>query len=283
MKASIENKTAYIDELKKAASELTDSVRNQVPLVHQITNYVTVNDCANATLAIGGSPVMADDMEEAEDITAISSALVINIGTLNKRTIGSMIASGKQANKLGIPVILDPVGAGASKLRNDTAMMILDQIKIAVLRGNLSEISFIAGLSSSTRGVDASEADAGQDGAAIARETAVRYGCVTAITGAVDIISDGTRCITIHNGHPMMSKVTGTGCMTTAVTAAFTAAADDAFTGAAAGILAMGIAGEIAFEKHGTSGTASFRTGLIDALSLMDQETIEKRGLINEG
>ncbi len=129
-----------------------------MPLVHNITNYVTVNDVANAVLAIGASPIMADDSGEAADITSISKALVINIGTLNQRTIDSMIASGKKANELGIPVVLDPVGAGASILRNATTQVLIEQVKISILRGNLSEVSFVAGLEVSTKGVDSAEA-----------------------------------------------------------------------------------------------------------------------------
>ena len=127
--------------VKQEAAKLNTGMRNTVPLVHNITNYVTVNDCANALLAIGASPIMADDMLEAADITAISSALVINIGTLNQRTIESMILAGKRANELGIPVVFDPVGAGASKLRNETTQRILEQVEISILRGNLSEVS----------------------------------------------------------------------------------------------------------------------------------------------
>ena len=157
--------------LEKAAA-LLEKVREQAPLVHNITNYVTVNDCANAVLAIGGSPIMADDIGEAEDITAISSALVLNMGTLNQRTIASMLAAGKKANKMGIPVVFDPVGAGASALRNDTAKKVLEQVKISILRGNLSEISFVAGMEASTKGVDSSEKDSKNDAAAVGRKAA---------------------------------------------------------------------------------------------------------------
>ena len=147
------------NEIVIKIGNLLNEVRNKKPLVHNITNYVTVNDCANILLAIGASPIMADDIKEAADITKISSALVINIGTLNERTIESMIASGKKANELNIPVIFDPVGAGASEFRNETTKKILEEVKISVLRGNMSEIKFISGLESSTKGVDASESD----------------------------------------------------------------------------------------------------------------------------
>lgn len=271
-----------MNTITKKTAALVTELRNKVPLVHNITNYVTVNDCANAVLAIGASPIMAEDMEETQDITSISSALVINIGTLNKRTIDSMIASGKKANELGIPVILDPVGAGASKLRNDTTEAILQQVKLAVLRGNMSEISFVAGLEVSTKGVDASEADAKNDGVTIAKKVANQFNCIVAITGAIDIISDGKRVVTIENGHKMLSKVTGTGCMTTALTGAFAGATEDYYTAAVAGVASMGIAGEIAYEKAGNLGAGSFHTAIIDAISQLDAGTIEKRAKFNE-
>lgn len=266
----------------KKAAELMERIRMKKPLIHQITNYVTVNDCANITLAVGASPIMADDIEEAAEITSISSALVINIGTLNERTASSMIASGKRANELGIPVIFDPVGAGASLLRNRITQEILDQIRITILRGNLSEISFAAGQSASTRGVDVSEEDRSKDGIAVAKSAAKKYQCTAAITGAVDILSNGERTVMIENGHPMLAQVTGTGCMSTALTASFAGIETDYLAAAVSGITVMGIAGEIAFEQAGSKGTGSFRTAIIDAVSGMDKETIEKRAKIYE-
>lgn len=263
-------------------SNLLNEVRNKVPLVHNMTNYVTVNDCANAVLAIGASPIMADDINETADITSISSSLVINIGTLNKRTIASMLISGKKANELGIPVIFDPVGAGASKLRNDTTKVILEQVKITILRGNLSEISFIAGLEASTKGVDCSETDSNNDSVSIAKAVAVKLGCIVAITGAVDVISDSKRIVTIQNGHKMLSKVTGTGCMTTALVGSFAGATKDYFTAAVGGVASMGIAGELAYEKVGQIGTGSFHIAIIDALSRLDSKAIEARAKIDE-
>ncbi len=266
--------------IEEEVSGLLDQVRAQVPLVHQITNYVTVGDCANITLAVGASPVMADDKSETEEITGLSSALVINIGTLNERTLASMIASGKRANELGIPVVLDPVGAGASRLRNEAVKTILKQIRPAIIRGNLSELSFVAGQKASTRGVDASAADADNDGAAVAQKTARQHHCIAAVTGAVDILSDGEKTIMIENGHPMLSKVTGTGCMATALTASFAAVTQDYLTAAAAGVAAMGIAGEIAYEKAGNLGTGSFRIALTDAVSSLDKDTMKARAKI---
>ena len=271
-----------MNNITSDAAELLSELRSKKPLIHNITNYVTVNDCANAVLAIGASPIMADDMEEAADITAISSALVLNIGTLNHRTVESMICSGKRANQLGIPVVFDPVGAGASALRNKTTETILSEVKISVLRGNMSEISFIAGLGANTKGVDASEKDNNNDGAAVGSSVATKLGCVVAVTGAVDIVSDGERVIKISNGHKMLSNVTGTGCMTTALVGSFCGASKDNFTAAVGGVVSMGIAGEIAFEKAGDNGTGSFHIAIIDAISKLTQNDILERAKINE-
>jgi len=274
------------NEIKLEVLELLKRLKEKNPLVHNITNYVTVNDCANILLAIGASPIMADDFREAADITSISSALVINIGTLNERTIESMIASGKKANELHIPVVFDPVGAGASVFRNETTKRILDEVKINVLRGNMSEIKFIAGLSSETKGVDASESDikgGNEDGIRAAKAVARKYECVTAITGVTDIVSDGEKTVTLENGTKMLSKVTGTGCMTTALVGAFLGACQSSkeyFSAAVSGILSMSICGEIAEEKEGSIGLGSFRVAIIDAISNLNDEIILNRAKI---
>lgn len=270
------------DDITKSVASLLTELRERVPLVHSITNYVTVNDVANVLLAIGASPIMADDIEETADITAISTALVINIGTLNERTITSMTASGKKANEMGIPVVFDPVGAGASNLRNDTVKELLEEVRMAVIRGNLSEISFIAGLEVSTKGVDSAEADEKNDPMAVAKAVARKFGCVAAITGAVDTISDGTRTVKIKNGTKMLSKVTGTGCMATALVGAFAGAGRDYLAAAVGGVSAMAMAGESAFEKAGNIGTGSFRIAIIDALSRMDAETVLRQADFSE-
>lgn len=257
-------------------------LRRENPLVHFITNYVTVNDVANAALAVGASPVMADALEEAAEITGIAGALVLNIGTLNSRTVASMLAAGKEAGRLGLPVVLDPVGAGASALRTETALELLTALNIAVLRGNLSEIRCVAGFGSTTKGVDAAEGDEGADGGAAARAAAEKFGCVAAVTGAVDTISDGKRTVRIQNGHPLMKKVTGTGCMAAGLIGAFAGAGADPFTAAAAGIASMGIAGELAFEKAGALGTGSFRAALLDALSRLDAELFLEKAKLYE-
>ncbi|NOW89238.1 hydroxyethylthiazole kinase [Clostridium beijerinckii] len=273
------------NEISIKIGSLLNEVRNKKPLVHNITNYVTVNDCANILLAIGASPIMADDIKEAADITKISSALVINIGTLNERTIESMIASGKKANELNIPVVFDPVGAGASEFRNSTTKRLLEEVKISVLRGNMSEIKFISGLGSTTKGVDASENDArtGKDeGIDVAKNLAKKLQCTVAITGVTDIISDGERVVILENGTKMLSNVTGTGCMTTALIGAFCGAGSDYFIGAVSGIISMGISGEIALDKAGKIGTGSFHIAIIDAISNLTSNIIEKMNKIKE-
>jgi len=258
---------------------LLDRVRENRPLVHHITNYVTVNDCANITLGIGASPVMADAIDEAADIAAIAGALVLNMGTLNERTIPSMIAAGKSANAKGVPVVFDPVGAGASKLRNDTAARLIGELKLSVLRGNISEIKFVAGLGSTTKGVDASESDiAGIDDVGrIVKSLAKKLGCVVVVSGKVDTVSDGDKVICIENGHPMLGNLTGTGCMCSSLVGSFCGAArDEPLAAAAAAMLCMGVAGELAHENAGHLGAGSFHVALHDAVSRLDGATLER-------
>lgn len=269
-----------MSQVQEKMARLLEAVRAEKPLVHQITNYVTVNDCANITLAVGASPVMADCQAEVADITASASALVLNIGTLNERTSAAMIKAGQAANAVGIPVVLDPVGAGASALRTATAKTLLQEVKIAVLRGNISEIKCLAGSGVGAQGVDATVADLNpaqeQDTIALAVELARKEQAVVAITGAIDTISDGQRCITLANGHPMLSQVTGTGCMTTALVAACCGVGIDNFWGAATGIAIMGLAGETAYAAAGMQGTGSFHVALIDAVSRLNGAEIAK-------
>ncbi len=276
-------------ELIEQIIGMMEKVRSKKPLIHHITNYVTVNDCANIVLAIGASPIMADDIDEVETITSISSALVINIGTLSRRTIESMIAAGKKANELGIPVVLDPVGAGASSLRNQTTERILSEVKVTVLRGNMSEIRFTAGLKADTKGVEVSEADqriGAGEGSKVAQDVARRLGCVVAITGPTDIITDGDRTIYIENGTRHMSNVTGTGCMCSSLVGSFCGAMDDTSGGpliaAASGVLVMGLSGELAYEASKHLGYGSFRTTIIDAVSKLDGETLAAKARIYE-
>lgn len=249
------------------------NVRGKAPLIHNITNYVTVNDCANILLACGGSPIMADSEDEVEDITSICSGLNINIGTLNKDTIPAMFLACRRANELGRPVLLDPVGAGASRLRTETASRLISEVRLAVIRGNVSEIKALCQGGAGARGVDADEADqvnaANIEGAvAFAKAFARKTGAVVAITGATDIITDGGRVCCVANGHPMMSRITGTGCMLSAMTAAFVAAnLKQPFEAVCAAVIAMGLCGELAHARlSGLDGNASYRNYIIDAV-----------------
>ena len=258
--------------------KIFESVKKKTPLTHMITNYVTVNDCANILLSCGGSPIMADDRDEAAEITSICSALAINIGTLNARTIESMLIAGKKANELGRPVVLDPVGVGASRLRTDTAFRLLEEVNFAVIRGNASEIKTLALGSGTTKGVDADLKDAvGEDNlpeaidfvGAIAR----KYGAIVAMTGEIDIVSDGAATYIIRNGHAMMSRVSGTGCMLTGMVAAFCGAnPGNMLEAAAAAVALMGVCGETAYAKLEKldAGTSTYRTLLIDEAGLID-------------
>jgi hydroxyethylthiazole kinase len=268
---------------EKMFNTIIENVKLKTPLVHSITNYVTVNDCANIILASGGSPIMADDINEVGDITSICSSLVINIGTLNERTIKSMAAAGKMANKLGHPVVFDPVGAGASQLRNETAQMLLREIKFSVIRGNISEINFLAGIGSKTQGVDASAEEAVTAGnidsvISLAKAFSQATDAVIAITGATDIVADSKRSFIIRNGHPLMSRVTGTGCMLTAVTGSYIGAnAENILEATAAAVVAMGLCGELAYEKLGEldGGTGTYRMLLIDYVSKLNAQTLK--------
>lgn len=260
-----------------------NNVRISTPLIHNITNYVTVNDCANILLACGASPIMADDIEEAAEITSICSGLNINIGTLNQRTIASMFAAGKTSNSLHHPVVLDPVGAGASKLRTETALKLLNEVQFTVMRGNISEIKTLAIGTGTTKGVDADVADKVtedtlSEAVAFAKSFSAQTGAIIAITGAIDIVADSQKAYCIRNGHPMMSSITGTGCQLSAITAAFvTANPSEPLKAAAAAVCAMGLAGEIAHERlTPMDGNSSYRNYIIDAIYHLTPEQLEK-------
>lgn len=245
------------------------NVRSSCPLIHSITNYVTANDCANLLLACGASPIMADDPAEAADVTKNCNGLVLNIGTLHQHTIPAMLSAGKQANALHHPVIFDPVGAGVSPFRTQSAHQLLQEISCAVIRGNLSEIKTLALGCSSSKGVDAADTDRITtenlpELIAFAKQFALSMQTIVIITGTVDIVTDGSTVYCIENGHAMMSSVTGTGCQLSALTAANPACLLDA---AAAAVCAMGLIGELAFQRMtALDGNASYRTYMIDAM-----------------
>jgi hydroxyethylthiazole kinase len=254
----------------KNMSDLFTRVREKRPLVHHITNYVTVNDCANITIAAGAAPVMADAPEEVCEMVAAAGALVLNIGTLNKGQIESMILAGGMANDLRIPVILDPVGAGATRFRTNSAQRLLDELKITILKGNAGEIGILAGAEANVRGVDSHGVTG--DLEKIAQNLAKRAGITVVISGATDIVTDGNRIILVENGHPMLGSISGTGCMAASVTGAFAAAADDPVIASAAALAAFGIAGERA--AAGARGPYSFKTALFDEMTALKPEDL---------
>ena len=320
-----------------------ENVRKGVPLVHNITNYVTVNDVANILLACGGSPIMSDEPEDVEDITAICGGLNINIGTLNQRSIEGMFRAGKKANELdhvvlldpvgagasalrtntavelmekirftvirgGLNinigtlnqrsiegmfragkkaneldhvVLLDPVGAGASALRTNTAVELMEKIRFTVIRGNISEIKTLALGSGTTKGVDADVADAvteeNLDNAVkFVKNFAAKSGAIVAVTGAIDLVSDGKSCYVIRNGRPEMGRITGTGCQLSGMMTAFVVAnPDNRLEAAAAAVCAMGLAGEIGWSRMAEGdGNSTYRNRIIDAIYNMDGETL---------
>ncbi|MBR2215218.1 MAG: hydroxyethylthiazole kinase [Selenomonadaceae bacterium] len=259
------------------------ATRKQAPLVHNITNYVTVNDVANIILACGASPIMADCREEAADITAICAGLCLNIGTLNENTIPSMLLAGKKAGELKHPVVLDPVGVGASPLRTETALKICREVPLTAIRGNVSELKGLALGSGDTQGVDAAPKDAvGEENldAAVtfAKEAAKKLKAVVAITGAIDLVSSGEKCYVLRNGRAEMGRITGTGCQLSALVASFLAASpDEPLEAVAAAVAVMGVAGEIAWQNMAaTDGNATYRNRIIDAVYNLTPEVLTK-------
>jgi len=249
-------------------------LRETKPLVHQITNYVVMNETANATLALGALPVMAHAQEEVEEMAAIAGALVLNIGTLSPQWVDAMLLAGRAANERGIPVVLDPVGAGATRYRTDTAKRILDEVQVTVLRGNAGEIATLVGVDAEVRGVES--IDAGTDPAELARTAGKSLGLVASVTGPVDHVSDGERVIAIENGHPLLASITGTGCMSSAMTGCFLAVnAERPLEAAAEALVAFGVAGEDAAVE--ANGPGSFHVALYDALAALDPATLDGR------
>lgn len=265
-----------------ALSDRMEAVRTQVPLVHCITNYVTVHDVANVLIACGGSPIMSDEPDDVVDITAICGGLCLNIGTLNQRSIEGMRRASERAQQLGHPIVLDPVGAGASALRTSTATWLLENRRVACVRGNISEIKAVCTGSSGTRGVDAAAADAVTEDnldemVAFVRGVASTLGAVVAASGAIDLVSDAERTYVIRNGHPLMAGITGSGCMLSAVTAAYlTANPDRPLEAVAAAFAGYGLAGERAAARATREGrgNATFSNYLIDEVSLLTPEDL---------
>lgn len=254
-----------------AAADLS-KIREKKPLIHSITNLVVMNETANATLCIGALPIMSHAVEEVEEMVGIASALVLNIGTLTPIWIDAMELAGKRANELGIPVILDPVGAGATKLRTDSSKRLLENVKISIVRGNAGEVATLAGIAAEVRGVESIGAEAGTD--EIATRFASTYGCTVAITGPVDIVSDGKQIARISNGHPMLGKVVGTGCMSNVIVASFASVDSDPFSAAVGALSTFGLAGEMAAKVSGEK-PGSFHVELYNALYSISPVDVE--------
>ncbi len=264
--------------MKRIASDCLERVRREKPLIHHLTNWVTIYDCANIVKVFGASPVMAHAREEVADMASIASALVLNIGTLTSAFIDAMILAGKSANRKGIPVVLDVCGAGATKFRDDECFEILDKISVSIIKGNSSEIARMAGKNVRTRGVDAStvEKNLQELTGALAKER----NCTIVITGKDDIVADEKRAILVKNGHPMMANIVGTGCMATSVIGTFAAVEKDSVAASVAGLVCYEVAAEIAARQ--AKGAGSFKEKLFDAVYNLDAETVERMQRIEE-
>ena len=263
--------------------EYLENVRKNQPLIHNITNYVTVNDVANVLLAIGASPIMSDEPEDVEEITSICAGLNINIGTLNQSSIKGMMKAGKKAESLGHTMLLDPVGAGASSLRTNTALKLMENLSFQAIRGNISEIKTLCLGSGTTKGVDADQADVITEEnldamVQFAKDFAKASNCIIAITGAIDLVADDKRCYVIRNGRKEMGRITGTGCQLSGLMTAFMAVNPDHLLEAcAASVCTMGLAGEIAYTHLADyEGNSTYRNRIIDAIDHMDGQQLEK-------
>ncbi len=255
------------------ASEMMRKVRSTCPLVHHITNYVTVNDCANMCICVGGSPVMSDAIEDVPDMVKLASAVVLNIGTLNSRTVESMLAAGEAANIRGVPIVLDPVGVGATGYRTSTAWKLIYTLKPSVIKGNHGEISVLAGTGGSVRGVDS--VSGSEDVGEAARRLAERTGAIVAATGERDYVSDGKNVIVLSNGSEWLSTVSGTGCMLSSVVGAYVGACGVSAESVAAAITVFNVASEVAVKEGKVFGPGSFRTKLFDAVYNLKEEDVD--------
>jgi hydroxyethylthiazole kinase len=254
-------------------------LRERKPLVHQITNYVVMNETANATLALGALPVMAHATEEVVEMAGLASALVLNIGTLSERWVEAMLLAGRAAGTRGIPVVLDPVGAGATSYRTETAREILGEVRVTVLRGNAGEVATLVGADAEVRGVESIASRI--EPAALAQEAARQLGLVASVTGPVDHVSDGERVLAVANGDPLLAAVTGTGCISSALTGCFLAAKPaQPLEAAAEALAALGVAAEDA--ASGAGGPGTFHALLYDALAALDPGTLDERARISE-
>ncbi len=259
-------------KIKIDAFALLDKIRKEKPVVHHLTNWVTIYDCANIVKVMGGSPVMAHANEEVAEMAKIASALVLNIGTLTVDFIEAMKIAAKSANEKGIPVVLDACGCGATELRNKKTFELLKDVRIDILRGNASEIAKAAGEDVKTKGVDAAKVE--KDLIEVAKHAAKKYKCTVVITGAEDIIADDKQLFIVKNGHEMLTHIVGTGCMATSVIGTFAAVEKNLTYAAAAALACFGIGAECAAK--GSPGPGTFKEKLYDCLFHLDKKTIDK-------
>ena len=274
MKESLDHVTSTaVGEWTDIPGRLLTRIRERRPLIHHITNLVTMNDTASITLAIGALPVMAHSRVEVEEMVASASALVLNLGTLTPEQVESMLLAGHRASELGIPIVLDPVGAGATRLRRDAALRLLREVTISAIRGNASEIGALIGVTGETRGVESISLAGDRD--EVARSAARMFGCAVAITGIRDVVTDGERLAYVDNGHPLLGHITGSGCMATSLVGAFLAVEGDSWLSTAAALVTMGVAGEIAGPP--SYGPGTFRPHLFDAVARLDEATVTSR------
>ena len=264
--------------MKVQASDVLKRVRREQPVVHHLTNWVTIYECANIVKAFGASPVMAHAKEEAADMARIASALVLNIGTLTADLIEAMLLAGKSANEKGIPIILDVCGAGATRMRDDACFQILKSIKIDIIKGNVSEMARIAGENVHTRGVDACAVET--DLMMMASKLAKKRHCTVVITGSEDIVADEERIVLVRNGNTMMAEVVGTGCMAASVIGAFSAVEEDRLEASVAGLVCYEVAAEMAAKT--AKGPGSFKEDLFDAVYNLDGKTVNRMQKIVE-
>ncbi|MDR9503304.1 hydroxyethylthiazole kinase [Brevibacillus agri] len=264
----------------ESIGKLLETVRKRNPLVHNITNVVVTNFTANGLLALGASPVMAYAEQEVADMAKIAGALVLNMGTLNEREVEAMLIAGSSANCHQVPVLFDPVGAGATPYRTETAQKIVRELDVALIRGNAAEIANVIGEAWEIKGVDAGEA--GGDVATLAKAAAQKLKTVVAITGKVDVIADGSRVYAIHNGHPILTKVTGTGCLLTSVMGAFAAVEKDTLLAGAAALVTYGVAAQLAAQKTADEGPGSFQIQFLNALSAVTADDVHRLGVIEQ-
>ena len=247
-------------------------IKSSKPLVHHITNWVTIYDCANITRCVGALPVMAHAIEESSDMTGIAQSLVLNIGTLTPDIVKSMISAGKRANEIGIPVVLDAVGVGATKLRTDKAKEILKEVKVSIIKGNAGEIGTMADIKAEVKGVESMGVEGSVE--EIAKSLAKKYSLTVVVTGKKDVVSDGGKVYFVSNGHEMMGSIVGTGCMLASVIGAFAAVEKDFAKASAYALVCFGIAGELAAEK--AKGPGTYKEMFYDELYNLDKEKIER-------